>query len=59
MIKEDGTVAHVTVLSGGPSSLANAARQAVQQWRYTPLELNGKPMPMRKEITIKFTLPQN
>jgi protein TonB len=59
MIKEDGTVAHVTVLSGGPSSLVNAARQAVQQWRYTPLELNGKPMPMRKEITIKFTLPQN
>ena len=59
MIKEDGTVAHVTVLSGGSSSLANAALQAVQQWRYTPLELNGKPMPMRKEITIKFTLPQN
>jgi TonB family protein len=59
MIKEDGTVAHVTVLSGGPSSLANAARQAVEQWRYTPLELNGKPMPTRKEITIKFTLPQN
>lgn len=59
MIKEDGTVANVTVLSGGSSSLANAARQAVQQWRYTPLELNGKPMPMRKEITIKFTLPQN
>ena len=59
MIKEDGTVGHVTVLSGGPSSLANAARQAVQQWRYTPLELNGKPLPMRKEITIKFTLPQN
>jgi len=59
MIKEDGTVANVTVLSGGSSSLANAALQAVQQWRYTPLELNGKPMPMRKEITIKFTLPQN
>jgi TonB family protein len=59
MIKEDGTVAHVTVLSGSPSSLADAARQAVQKWRYTPLELNGKPMPMRKEITIKFTLPQN
>jgi TonB family protein len=56
MVGEDGTVEHVTVLSG-PSSLADAARRAVEQWRYTPLELNGKPMPMRKQITIKFTLP--
>lgn len=57
MVGEDGTVEHVTVLSSGPSSLANAARRAVEQWRYTPLELNGKHMPMRNQITIKFTLP--
>ena len=57
MVGEDGTVEHVTVLSSGPSSLANAARRAVEQWRYTPLALNGKPMPMRNQITIKFTLP--
>lgn len=57
MVGEDGTVEHVTVLSSGPSSLANAARRAVEQWRYTPLELNGKPMPMRNQITINFTLP--
>ena len=57
MVGEDGTVEHVTVLSSCPSSLANAARRAVEQWRYTPLELNGKPMPMRNQITIKFTLP--
>jgi TonB family protein len=57
MVGEDGTVEHVTVLSSSPSSLADAARQAVEQWRYTPLELNGKPMPMRNQITIKFTLP--
>lgn len=57
MVGEDGTVEHVSVLSSGPSSLANAARRAVEQWRYTPLELNGKPMPVRKQITINFTLP--
>ena len=57
LVGEDGTVGRVTVLSSGPSSLANAARRAVEQWRYTPLELNGKPMPMRNQITIKFTLP--
>lgn len=56
-VGEDGTVQHVTVLSSGPSSLANAARRAVEQWRYTPPELNGNPVSMRKEITIKFTLP--
>jgi TonB family protein len=55
IIGEDGTVPHVTVLSG-PSSLATAAQRAVQQWRYTPFELNGKPVATRKQITIKFTL---
>jgi len=58
MIGEDGTVPQVTVLSG-PSSLAKAAQRAVQQWRYTPFQLNGKPVPTRKQITIKFTLPSN
>ena len=54
-IAEDGTVSHVTVL-GGPSPLAEVAQGAVQQWRYTPFELNGRPVPIRKQITIKFTL---
>jgi len=57
MVREDGTVEHVTVLSSGASLLGNAARQAVEHWRFTPLELDGKAVPMRKQITIEFTLP--
>jgi TonB family protein len=57
VIGEDGIVADVTVLSSGSLFLGQAAQRAVQQWRYTPFELNGKPVRMRQQITIKFTLP--
>jgi TonB family protein len=56
VIGEDGTVSQVTVLSG-PPLLANAAQRAIQQWRYAPSELNGKPVPVRKQITIQFKRP--
>lgn len=56
MIGEDGTVPQITVLSG-PRPLADAAKQAVQQWRYTPFELNGKPVAIHSQVTIRFKLP--
>lgn len=55
-IGEDGTVSQVTVLRGAPL-LASAAKGAVQQWRYAPFELNGKPVPIRSQVTLHFTLP--
>jgi len=36
--------------------LDNAAIQAVQQWRYTPTELNGVPVPVLMTITVQFSL---
>jgi TonB family protein len=56
VVGEDGNVHDVKVLSGNPI-LAIAAKQAVQQWRYEPFQLNGKPVPIHTKVTIQFKLP--
>jgi TonB family protein len=56
VVGEDGNVHEVKVLSGNPI-LALAAKQAVQQWRYQPFQLNGKPVPIHTRVTIQFKLP--
>jgi TonB family protein len=54
-VAEDGTVREVKVLRGQPI-LAAAAVAAVQQWRYSPSLLNGKPTPAQRKITVTFKL---
>jgi TonB family protein len=56
MVNEDGSVQDVKVVSGEPL-LAHAAQQAIAKWRYSPYLLNGKPVSMRTEITVRFKLP--
>jgi protein TonB len=36
--------------------LDDAAIRAVKQWRYTPTELNGVPVPVLMTITVVFSL---
>jgi protein TonB len=36
--------------------LEDAAVRAVRQWRYTPTELNGVPVPVLMTITVVFSL---
>jgi periplasmic protein TonB len=55
VIGKDGTVRDVRVESGLPV-LAQAAINAVKQWRYRPYMLNGEPVEVDTEITINFTL---
>jgi TonB family protein len=54
-INEEGRIADLKVLSG-PKELAVAAIAAVQQWRYTPYLLLGKPVEVDTEITVNFQL---
>ena len=42
MISRDGAIEDLQVLSGHPM-LAQAAVEAVRQWRYRPYVLNGEP----------------
>lgn len=55
VIGSDGIVQDVQVLSGLPI-LAQAAIQAVKQWRYKPYLLNGAAVEIDSRITINFTM---
>ena len=55
VIGKDGTVQDVRVESGLPV-LAQAAINAVKQWRYKPYLIDGEPVEIDSRITINFTL---
>jgi periplasmic protein TonB len=57
LIATDGTVRQLEVISGN-QILANAALQAVRQWRYQPTRLNGEPVEVETRITVNFVLEQ-
>lgn len=54
-IGEDGRVADLRVVSGHPL-LAEAAVQAVKQWRYQPLVIDGRTASVVTTVTLAFRL---
>ncbi|HKV05341.1 MAG TPA: TonB family protein [Candidatus Acidoferrales bacterium] len=54
-IGTDGEVRELEVVSGN-LILAQAALAAVRQWRYQPTRLNGEPVEVETQITVKFVL---
>ncbi len=56
-IGPDGSVKDVSVIWGNPI-LAQAAVDAVRQWRYKPVLLNGKPTVAVTEASINFAAGQ-
>jgi protein TonB len=55
VIGKDGTIQNLRVVSGHPM-LAQAALEAVKQWRYKPYYLNGEPVDVDTTINVNFTL---
>jgi protein TonB len=55
VIGRDGMVQDLRVESGLPI-LAQAAIDAVKQWRYKPYMIDGEPVEVASRITINFTL---
>jgi TonB family protein len=55
LIAADGSVEEMRVISG-PTILVSAARQAVQQWKFKPYLLNGKPVETYARVTVNFTI---
>jgi TonB family protein len=51
----NGKVQKVNVLRG-VGGLNQAAMDAVKQWTYEPMIINGKPMPVVFTVTVRFTL---
>jgi len=58
MIGKDGGIQGLQVLHG-PSILADAARQAVRQWRFKPYMQDGQPVETQAHITVNFTISTN
>jgi TonB family protein len=56
IVLEDGTVSDVKVVEGS-LLLAQAAIDAVQQWRYKPFELDGKSVKNDIRINVDFKFP--
>jgi hypothetical protein len=54
-IAEDGSVKSPRVLSGDPLLRAGLTEE-VSKWVFRPLRVDGKPVPMTTELTIKFNL---
>ncbi len=55
VIGKDGRIENLHALSGNPL-LVKAALDAVQQWRYRPYLLNGQPVEVETQITVRFTV---
>ena len=55
-VGKTGAITKVRVLSG-EAMLAQAATDAVRQWKYRPFLLNDEPVQIETQITIKFKLP--
>jgi protein TonB len=53
LIAKDGTIQSLSI-SSGPPILAQAALDAVRQWRYRPYILNGQAVEVETFITVNF-----
>jgi TonB family protein len=56
-IGKDGRVENLQLISG-PPLLVQAGMDAVRQWVYKPVLLNGQPVPVVTTIDINFTLTE-
>ena len=57
MIGTDGSVVFVRVISDNVHpDFAEAATEAVRQWKFSPTLLNGKPVEVLMTVTVNFAL---
>jgi protein TonB len=57
-IGKDGGIQTLKVV-GGPAILADAAREAVKQWRFKPYFQDGQPVETQARITVNFSIFTN
>ena len=53
-VDEEGNVSDIRVSDGHPL-LAEAAKAAVSEWKYSPTLLNGEPYPVSFTVTVTFS----
>jgi len=57
VVAKDGSVKTLNVVSGD-AQLAEAALEAVRQWKYDPITVEGKTVEVMVDIDVNFTLSQ-
>ena len=58
-LQPNGTVTDVVVKESDPASVFDAAAvEALRQWKFEPVERDGKKIAQRAEIRMKFALPK-
>jgi protein TonB len=58
IVDEEGTVTDVKVLRSVNPLLDREALAAVRQWRYSPVVLNGRPVPFVLSVSLSFSLQE-
>lgn len=58
VILKDGTIGEITVASSPSPDLSESSIEAVRQWRYRPVLLNGQPVDVVTYVKVNYTLSQ-
>ena len=56
IVRKDGTIDDVEVIKDLPYNLGEAAREAVEQWRFRPATYRGDPIDVYYTVTVNFRL---
>jgi TonB family protein len=56
VVRRDGSVSDVKLISGLPSGLNDRAIAAVRQWRFSPATRLGQPVDVIVEVAVEFKL---
>jgi TonB family protein len=56
VVRKDGTIDNVEVIKDLPYGLGDAARDAVQRWRFRPATYGGEPIDVYYTVTVNFRL---
>jgi TonB family protein len=56
IVRKDGTIDNVEIIRDLPDGLGDAARNAVERWRFRPATFRGEPIDVYYTVTVNFRL---
>ena len=56
VVRKDGTIDNVEIIKDLPYGLGEAAKEAVEQWRFRPATYRGEPIDVYYTVTVNFRL---
>ena len=56
IVRKDGTIDDVEIIKDLPYGLGEAAREAVERWRFRPASYRGEPIDVYYTVTVNFRL---